>query len=434
MTTKRKPMRSLLYAVAMSSFASTVLSADSTSTTSETAKPLVDCSAAIKTPEEATDEVKAVYQQIRAQCAQLALRDVSTQLSSAKTNDIAQALSAFGSLKGQTGTLTNADKANHIAEWFAKRALFEASMKAGTALKGVTVSAPSLVVITDPNISARNAELRVAIARLMKHSDAMASAAARGNSLIKGTTAPAGAPPSEARIGIVPLLTLVPSAISAAQSVASIFKSTTTLNGLTLTADPAVMVAGLAMCVDSGLNAKLRLPAFSSSPNEFLELYDQVQNVADGARQVLANLTPLAAHATDKKTPSAATLTVGKEELEGAIKVFEEYDKRLHTSPQAAQDTPYETLVATAAMLGPAPRSLLMFNAVHLGANTGTSTRSFSSDQFEYATTVLVTYAVVNENGQVVKSGVVSGGAASRMKVAEMGERIAAAYAPKCGP
>src|SRR5687768_8290658 len=117
MNKKRIPLPRLIYAIAFSSFTVTSLAADDSSA-AEPAKSIVDCSAAVATPEGATEEVKAIYEQIRTQCAQLALRDVSAQLSTAKTNDIAQALGAFGSLKGQTGTLTGSDKANHIAEWY----------------------------------------------------------------------------------------------------------------------------------------------------------------------------------------------------------------------------------------------------------------------------------------------------------------------------
>jgi hypothetical protein len=385
--------------------------------------PMVNCNSIPQTPSGANDTVKAIYDQIREYCAQLQLRDVTAQLNNAKAREIAQALGSFTTIQGPTGKITNADKANHVAEWYAKKALFEAAAKAGTQIAGELKSG-KFVVITDPNFTQNKPKLVTTLSQLKRHSDAIAAAASQGNAAVKEANVRESDVPPGARIGIVPLLTVIPPAITAVQSLANLFRETSDFSALTLQSNPHLLVAGLGACLEPGVRANVFIPQYANTINPFVDAYDRTQAVVASARQVLQNVMKSQAALDAKKGDSTASKRAGaiaaiRADLEAAIKNFEEYDKFLQTASQAGQPSLFENLVATAASGGDAGMNYIVLYTTHFGANSGTVTRFIGSDKLEYMATAQVTYLLINPQGALLRSTAVPIGVGSSMTVSD---------------
>lgn len=361
----------------------------------------------IKPPDDASDEIKAVYAQIAQKCAQLKLLGVSAQLSGAKLQDIAAALAGFSSIEGNAGTNTNADKVGHLAEWVAKQVLHNTAAGVGVELNELLKS-EAYVVVTDDAAVAHRSRYIEATRRMNQLSTALVAASRDANQVL--TKAPtAAADPTGARIGLAPLLALIPPAITAAQGLSSLAKQSNTFGGISVTADASTMLSGFGRCLSSEAAANLIEPRFASGTNPFVSAYDQLQIVRAAAQEMSGRLDTAASSAANAKaTERQKELAQAKEGVDAAILATSTFEKFLAEPSDDPKETRLASLISAGAILGRQNTGLLVIKATQFGASYSNATHTFKSDTLGIQASAQVAYLLFTPAGTLRKSGVVS--------------------------
>src|SRR5262249_21936732 len=151
--------------------------------------------------------------EIAKQCAQLQLRQVETQLKNQSVTEISGALAGFGTIQGPSGKIVNADKADHIGEWFAKRTAMELGTKIAAQINS-RAPAGTYVVMTDTSALTGRPKLTSVVSQLTALQDALDTQSRHADEVLR-KVAPEAKPKEGERIGFPALLSLVPPAINA---------------------------------------------------------------------------------------------------------------------------------------------------------------------------------------------------------------------------